>query len=201
MLPHAGAIAIDARLEDWPAAALLDAGALGCTSGPAEAVIGAAWHADGLYLAVRTADGGRQTGSPKTFWMADALEVFVAADGRADKRSWRAEDHQFWIVPQFDSGRAYVGRWGHGDATGPTAYDLPEVPSAARREGDGYVLELLIPRRLLRGWAPQPGTAISAALTLSLHGRQGAREVYWPLAKDDGIAWQPGLWGGWLPAP
>jgi hypothetical protein len=201
VLPHAGAITVDAKLEDWPAGALLDAGALGCTSGPAEAVIGAAWHADGLYLAVRTADGGRQTGSPKTFWMADALEVFVAADGRADKRSWRAEDHQFWIVPQFDSGRAYVGRWGHGEATGPTAYDLPAVPSAVRRDGDGYVMELLLPRQLLRGWAPTPGKAISAALTLAVHGRQGAREVYWPVAKEDGIAWQAGLWGGWLPAP
>jgi hypothetical protein len=141
---------------------------------------------------------GRITGAPKNFWEGDALEVFIATDGERAKRSWRASDLHFWLVPQPREGRAFLGRWGHGDKLPATVYDLPGLISKVRATPDGYVLEALIPAAELTGWAPAPGTRISANLNLSVRGAAGERALYWPASKSDGPQWQAGLWGTWI---
>lgn len=198
ILPKARKVTIDGDLADWPAETFIPDSAIGLTGDHRGARIAAAWQPEGLAIAVQASDAGRLTGAPKNFWEGDALEVFIATDGERAKRSWRGNDLQFWLVPLVNEGRAYLGRWGHGDGLPPTTYDVPGMTSKVVKKGDGYVLEALIPTSLLPGWAPKPGARVGVNLNLSLRGVAGERNLFWPNSKAEGPQWQPGMWGGWI---
>ncbi len=123
--------------------------------------------------------------------------MFLATGDNLNKRSWRADDHQFWITPLADENRAYVGLWNHGEANPPTAYDLPGVISKVVRSNTGYRLEAIIPKAQMSGWNPKAGARIGIVMALTVYGNDGKREVFWPRSKEDGTGYQPGLWGVW----
>lgn len=191
-------IVCDGNLGDWSETARIDPWMLGCKGIAADAAIYAGWRSDGLALAVDVANSERRLTNPRTFWSGEVLEVFLGTGDNPHKRSWRPDDHQFWLTPMAGEGRAYLGRWNRGTDQPATAYDLDGTVSKVVATETGYRMEVIIPAKHIQGWAPTAGKTLGIALCLTAYGHDGKREVFWPRSKDDGTQWQPGLWGTWI---
>lgn len=188
-------LVLDGDLKDWPAGTQLPAWVLGSTAGVPHANVYMAWSPQGLYVGLDVHDSKVLTTDPRSFWIGDVLELFLDTRDKKTPRPFETGDHQFWLVPQVEQKRAYVGRWKRGAEIAATQYDIAGIQSAARRQGDGYVLECLLPATLIQGYKPAPGTRLGLNLNLSVKGVQLDREVFWPLPKSDGTPDHPENWG------
>lgn len=194
-VPRIEGLTIDGDLADWPVTARMPSWMLGWKGLTADADLFVGWSPDGLMVAADVRDSALRVTSPRTFWEGDVLEVFLATGDNLAPRSWRADDHQFWLTPLLAENRAFLGRWPRGEKNPPTQYDIPGLRSAVVRTSTGYRLEAIIPAAAIAGWKPEIGRQIGLVLSLTIHGSNGKREVFWPRSKDDGTPWQPGLWG------
>jgi hypothetical protein len=194
-LARAKALAMDARLDDWPAAAEVPAWMLGCSQEKAVARVWLAWSPEGLYGAVETQDAPLAPMNPRDFWAGDSLELFVAARGRHADRPYEPGDAQFWFAPIVDENRVYVGQWKRGKEIAATRYDVAGAKTASRRTPGGYVMEFLLPASEMPGWPSAAGSRIGLNLNLNVRGRQFPREVYWPASKPDNAPDRQSLWG------
>lgn len=186
-------LVMDGTLKDWPAKARIPAWALGSTLGDADAALYLAWSPKGLYLAADVHDSKANAPDPRTFWAGDVLELFVDTHDSKTPRKYGQGDHQFWLTPQVDQKRVYVGQWKRGDEIPETRYDLPGIPSTVVRTGNGYVMECFLPAALLTGFKPAAGSRIGLNLNLSVKGAKQDREIFWSLPKSEGVD-QPANW-------
>ncbi len=190
----ASSLVMDGSLKDWPAKNRIPVWTLGSTLGQPNAALYVAWSEKGLYVAIEAHDSKADVPDPRNFWVGDVLEVFV--DTRANKtpRRYEVGDHQFWLAPQVDRKRVFVGQWKRNNEIPETRYDIPGIEGAAVKTSDGYILECLIPSSLIQGYKPAVGAQLGLSLNLSLKGIKLDRELYWPLLKSEG-AEQPASWG------
>ena len=201
-LARAKDIQVDGRLDDWPAAARLPDWTLGCSMGEARATFRLAWAPEGLYGAVEVRGATLLQKDPRSFWAGDCLELFLDTRDEKRTRAYETGDHQFWFFPLPDEKRVYVGRWKRGQEIAETRYDIPGLATAVRRDGDGYVMEFLLPAAQLQKYEPKAGSRLGVNLNLTVKGRQFDREVYWPASKaGDGVPDKPELWGTMELAP
>ena len=187
-------LAMDGNLKDWPASTKLPAWILGSTLGDPGAAVYMAWSPKGLYVAADVHDAKASVPDPRSFWASDVLELFVDTHNAKTPRKYQPGDHQFWLAPQVDRKRVYVGQWKRNDEIPATLYDIPGIQSAAVRKGDGYVMECLIPAVLLKGYTPQAGAQLGLNLNVTVKGASQDREVYWSLPKSEGTE-HPDMWG------
>jgi len=188
-------VKIDADLSDWPAETRLPMWMLGSTLGEPQTRVHLAWAKEGLYGACEVADASLKVASPKTFWLGEVIELFVDTADSKTPRSFVPGDHQFWFVPLVDEKRAFVGQWKVKDEIAETRYDLPNVKTAVKRQGDGYVMEFMIPAEYLQKYQPATGSKLGINLNLTVHGEKFQREVYWPRSKATEINVKPASWG------
>ncbi|MCA1595883.1 MAG: CBM9 family sugar-binding protein, partial [Chloroflexi bacterium] len=185
---------IAARPNEWPQISPIPTWVLGSTAGAPKAAISLGWSKRGLYVAVNVNDSRGTAPDPTSFWVGDALELFIDTNQPA-ARQFGPGVHQFWMVPRFETGSVYVGRWKRGGEIGATRYDVPGIRSTARRTPGGYVMECLIPASLMDGFNPTVGARLGLNLNLSVKGITTDREVFWPHSKAEGIADHPDQWG------
>lgn len=196
MTLHAGkAVAIDGDLSDWTDRLLLPSWALGATVPSDGTKLYMAWTPEGLLLAGQVNDSVIRNTDPKSFWNCDVLELFLDTNANHSRRSFDKGDHQFWFVPRPDENRLYAGQWKRGKELEATQYDMADIKSACRRNGDGYTFELLIPASKIIGYKPQAGSHMGVNLNLTTYGKLGQREVYWPQSKKYGDIADPAGWG------
>lgn len=193
----AGNLKMDGDLKDWSAAQQVPNWVLGSTNGAPRAKVYMAWSKEGLYVAADVPDSKLNVADPRSFWADDALELFIDTRDKKTARKYEAGDHQFWLVPQVEGKRVYLGQWKRGEELSETRYDIPNIQSAAVRRGDGYVMECLIPASALRDWKPQIGGRIGLNFNLSIRSTPD-REVFWTRAKNDGATDHPESWGSVL---
>jgi len=192
-IPRATDLTLDGNLKDWPTRTRIPAWALGSTLGDANAAVYLAWSPKGLYVAVDVHDSKAIALDPRSFWAGDVLELFVDTHDNKTRRQYESGDHQFWLAPQIDQKRAYVGQWKRGTELPETRYDIPGIQSTVVRTANGYVMECLLPASLLTGFKPSPGSRLGLNLNLSVKGAKQDREVFWSLPKSDGVD-QPANW-------
>lgn len=188
-------VELDGKLDEWGERWAVPFWLLRSTFGEPNVRLFLAWSSEGLYIAAEVRNSIVKVTDPRSFWTGDCIELFV--DTRNDKRprSFEPGDHQFWFTPLIAQGRVYVGQWKRGNEIPETRYDLPEVKSAARKTDDGYIVEVLLPAKYLYGFKPQAGEKLGLNINLTVHSRQGVREVYWLRQKGSGILSSPHLWG------
>lgn len=194
-LHQAKAIKLDGRLDDWPAETQLPSWMLGSTAGEANARVHLAWAKEGLYGAVAVRDSKVLVKDPQSFWAGDALELFLDSADNKQARAAAAGDHQFWLMPQPETGRVYLGQWKIKGEIPATRYDLPGVRGVAARTADGYVMEFLLPASQIQNYRPQVGGRLGLNLNLTIQGQQAPREAYWPASKHSGVTTHPERWG------
>jgi len=187
-------IVMDGDLKDWPANTRIPAWVLGSTLGDPNAAVYAAWSSKGLYVAAEVHDSKVSVPDPRNFWTGDVLEVFLDTHDKKTPRKYEPGDHQFWLAPQVDQKRVYVGQWKRNDEITETHYDIPGIQSYAVRKGDGYIMECLIPASLLKDYKPAAGTHLGLNLNLFVKGANQDRDVYWSLPKSESPD-QPAGWG------
>jgi hypothetical protein len=192
---RAGKIKLDGKLTGWTPATQLPAWMLGSTAGESKATLHLAWAKEGLYGAVVVHDSKLQVKDPQSFWAGDVLELFLDTADSKEPRRAAAGDHQFWLVPLVDAGRVYLGRWKMKDEIPATQYDIAAVRGIAARTADGYVMEFLLPAELIENYHPEAGRALGLNLNLTIQGKQGNREAYWPGSKAAGATVHPDRWG------
>lgn len=192
---RAQGITVDGDLGDWDARFLLPAWTVGSTLGEPGARIWSAWAPEGLYVALRVEDSVLNTTDPRSFWLGDALELFIDTADSKRHREFEPGDHQFWIVPQVADGSVYAGQWKRRDEIPEIRYAIPGVKGVSRRDGQGYAMELLLPAAAMHGYAPRAGGRIGLNLNLNIKGARHDREVFWPEAKSWGIMNLPKHWG------
>jgi hypothetical protein len=195
-LHRAPQLSLDGKLEDWPAACEFPAWMLGSTLGETQARLFMAWSPEGLYGAVEVHDSKLIAVDARSFWNGDCLELFIDTADDKRHREFEPGDHQFWLVPQVDANRAYVGLWKRKNEIPATVYDLPGVKGAARRLPDGYAMEFLIPASAMQKYDPKAGGKLGLSANLTIKGQRYNREVYWPWTKTDWAQsnW-PKMWG------
>ena len=189
---------LDGNLSNWPDSTRLPSWALGSTAGPANADIRMAWSEKGLYVAAQVSHTKVSVPDPKSFWDGDCLEVFVDTRNKKGAHKFEPGDHQFWIVPQVEQKKAYLGQWKRQSEIPQTLYDIPGTQSFSARTNDGYIIEMLIPAAQLQQYQPKAGSWIGLNLNLHVIGPKGNREVFWVLPKADGAPDQPANWGSLL---
>lgn len=187
-------LVMDGDLKDWPAKNKLPSWVLGSTMGEANADVYVAWSNQGLHVGVDVRDSKALVPDPRSFWMGDVLELFVDTHNKKTPRAYEPGDHQFWLAPQTEQKRVYVGQWKRNDEIPETRYDLPNIQSAVTRKGDGYVMECLIPATALKDFQATAGTRLGFNLNLSVKGTPQDREVFWTQPKSE-AATQPASWG------
>ena len=185
---------MDGDLKDWPAKTRLPNWILGSTLGEAKAAVHLAWSEKGLAVALDVRDSKVAVPDPRSFWLGDVLELFIDTRDKKTARAYEAGDHQFWLAPQIEQKRVYVGQWKRNAEIPATIFDLPGIQSATLRKVDGYVSECLIPAAMLKDFKPAAGTHLGLNLNLSVKGVAQDREVFWPNAKADSTE-QPATWG------
>ena len=186
-------LVLDGNLQNWPAKTRVPAWALGSTFGEPDAAVYLAWSPRGLYVAVDVHDSRAAAPDPRSFWAGDVLELFVDTRDKKTPRKYEPGDHQFWLAPQVDQKRVYVGQWKRGEEILETRYDLPGIRSIVVRTGTGYVMECLLPAAMMTGFQPTAGARLGLNLNLSVKGAKQDREVYWSLPKAAGVD-QPANW-------
>jgi hypothetical protein len=187
-------LVMDGDLKKWPTRTKLPDWVLGSTFGPAKASIYLSWSSKGLQVAVEVDDSKTSVPDPRNFWVGDVLELFVDTHDRKTPRPYEVGDHQFWLAPQVDQKRVYVGQWKRNTEIPETHYDITGIQSIAVRKGNGYVMECLIPANLIQGFQPVAGARLGLNLNLSVKGIRQNREVFWSLPKSES-AEQPAAWG------
>lgn len=197
-LRRAKSIRIDGRLDDWTPETQLPAWMLGSTAGDSHAKVHLAWAKEGIYGAVVVKDSKVQVKDPKSFWAGDALELFLDTADNKQPRAVARGDHQFWFVPLSDAGRVYLGQWQMKSEIAATRYDIPAIQGVAARTADGYVMEFLLPADEIQNYRAQAGARLGLNLNLTIQGKEGTREVYWPSAKNSGVTTRPDRWGTML---
>jgi hypothetical protein len=195
-LHKAPALKLDGKLDDWPAACELPPWVLGSTLGEAKARVFLAWSDDGLYGAVDVHDSKLSAADPRSFWNGDCLEIFVDTADDKRQREYEVGDHQFWLVPQVDQNRVYVGRWKRKNEIADTQYDVQGVKSGSVKTADGYSMEFFLPAAALQKYQPKVGGKLGVSVNLTVKGQRFNREVYWPWTKTDwALANWPKMWG------
>jgi hypothetical protein len=126
--------------------------------------------------------------------MGDVLELFVDTRDKKTARKYEPGDHQFWLAPQVDQKRVYVGQWKRNNEIAETRYDIAGIQSATVRRGDGYVMECLLPAALLKDFKPTAGARLGVNVNLTVKGVRLDREVFWMAPKAE-AAEQPASWG------
>lgn len=187
-------LVMDGNLKDWPAKNLIPVWTLGSTLGQPNASIYMAWSDKGLHIALDVHDSKADVPDPRNFWVGDVLEVFVDTRAKKTPRRYEVGDHQFWLAPQIDQKRVYVGQWKRNNEIAETRYDIPGIQSATVKTKDGYIMECLIPAAQIQGYKPAAGGQLGLSLNLTLKGIKLDREVFWPIPKGEG-AEQPAAWG------
>ena len=192
---RAGKITIDGRLDDWSPATELPGWMLGSSAGESRAEVHLAWAEEGIYGAVVVRDSKVRVRDPKSFWAGDVLELFLDTADNKRPRSAIEGDHQFWMVPQPDAGRVYLGQWKMNREIPATRYDIPSIRGVATRTADGYTMEFLLPAGQIQNYHPQAGSRLGLNLNLTIQGKQASREAYWPSPKKSGETAHPERWG------
>ncbi len=187
-------LVMDGDLKDWPAKTKLPGWVLGSTWGTANADINLAWSNQGLHVALQVQDSKALVPDPRSFWMGDVLELFVDTRDNKTPRQYEPGDHQFWLAPQVEQKRVYVGQWKRNAEIPETRFDLAGIQSAALRKNGGYVMECLIPAAMIKDFKPTPGAKLGLNLNLSVKGTPQDREVFWTQPKSE-AATQPASWG------
>jgi hypothetical protein len=190
-------LTMDGDLKDWNAAQQVPEWVLGSTNGAARAKVYLAWGKEGLYVAAEVRESKLHTTDPRSFWADDALELFIDTRDKKAPRAYEPGDHQFWLVPQVEGKRVYVGQWKRGAEITETRYDIGNIQSAAVRRDGGYVMECLIPASLLHDWKPQVGARLGLNFNLTVRSTPD-REVFWTRPKGDGATDHPETWGSAL---
>ncbi len=181
--------------EAWPAKNKLPQWMLGSTYGEPRAQVWLGWTEQGLWGALVVDDSKVQVADPRYFWRTDALELFIDTDNDKKATEYGPGDHQFWLVPQPESGSVYLGQWKRGNELEDTRQDIPMVHAYSRATETGYLMEFVIPWKDIQGGAPKAGAVWGINLNLSVKGTDGDREVYWPRRKSNAIQTRPESWG------
>jgi hypothetical protein len=163
--------------------------------GDSRAEVHLAWSKEGLYGAVVVHDSQVQVKDPKSFWAGDVLEMFLDTADNKQPRSAGEGDHQFWLVPQPEANRVYLGRWKMKSEIPATLYDISSIRSAAKRTADGYTMEFLLPAEQITNYHPQAGARLGLNFNLTIKSKQFSREAYWPSPKAFGVNAHPDRWG------
>lgn len=192
---RAQGITVDGNLSDWGDKYRLPEWTVGATLGEPGVKIWSAWAPEGLYIAMQVEDSRLNATDPRSFWLGDCLELFIDTADDKKHREFEPGDHQFWLVPQTEAGTVFAGQWKRKDEIAQIIYDVPGVKGVSRREGDGYVLEVLLPTAALQKYAPKTGGRIGLNINLTVKGARYDREVFWPEAKNWGIMNLPKHWG------
>lgn len=194
-LNQATGITPDGDLSDWAKSDAFPSWMLGCTSGAPDAKLWMAWAPEGLYVAVEVHDSVRKVDDPRTFWDADSLELFLSTRGDSAPDKLTPADHHFWMVPQVQDKKVYIGEWIMENNRDMSRYDLPGIKSAAVQTDDGYIMEFLLPASLIKDFPTASGGSFRLDAILNVHGSKGNREIYWPENKASGVVDHPNDWG------
>ena len=193
-IPPVKNLVFDGKLDDWPAAAKLPDWLLGGPNGAAD--IYAGYSDEGLYLAFDVKESKLAATDPRSFWSQDSAEIFVDTAGdKRERKEYQPTDHQFWVCPQFQASRAYLGRWKRNHEIKETEYDIPGIKSGCRKTDRGYVMEVLIPAAGIIGFKAEKGRKIGLDIILNIKRAAGNCEVYWPREKADNVPACPRIWG------
>jgi hypothetical protein len=187
-------VALDGRDDDWPADTLLPGWLLGPTSNQEPPKVRLGWGKDGLYGLIEVAEADLENPDPRSFWTCNCLELFVDCGDNKQERGYAPGDHQFWFVPLVAEKRVYAGQWKRAEETPQTRYDLQGVQGVALAKGKGYVMEFKLPAAELKNFKPEAGR-IGLSVNLTVKGKVGMKEAWWPAAKNSGIVTRPALWG------
>ena len=142
-------LTMDGDLKDWPAKNRLPDWVLVRLRAPRTPPF--IWRGrTKVYIAVDVHDSKAQVPDPRSFWSGDVLELFLDTRDKKTPRAFEPGDHQFWMAPQFEQKRVYLGQWKRNAEIPETLYDLPNIQSTVIKRGDGYVMECLIPAALIK---------------------------------------------------
>lgn len=186
---------IDGDLSDWQPEAEMPQWMLGRKINDAEGRLFFAWSPDGLYGAVEVKSSKLINKSPSWFWACDALELFIDTKNDKSQRTFVEGDHQFWFVPLPDENRVYVGQWKRGSELSANREDIKNIKSSAKRKGEGYVMEFLLPASEMKLFKAEAGVKIGLNLNLTVFGKPMQDEIFWPNSKDSGLCFQPPHFG------
>ncbi|HRR07004.1 MAG TPA: sugar-binding protein, partial [Victivallales bacterium] len=188
-------IKIDADLSDWAPETEMPFWMFGRIINDAEGKIFFAWAPEGLYCGVEVKNSRLINKSPGWFWACDALELFIDTKNDKSSRQFVDGDHQFWFVPLPDENRVYVGQWKRGSELPANREDIKNLKTAAKRKGEGYVMEFLLPATEMKNFPAKPGAKIGLNINLTVFGRPLQDEIYWPNSKASGLYCQPPYFG------
>jgi hypothetical protein len=177
-----GPITIDAKLDDWASVGSLPVPFEGAKASG----VRFAWSDKGLFGSAVVVDTS-VVGASYDLYKVDCLEVFIEKDfARAQEDG---KTMQLTVGPTTDGkgGEASVEIWG---------YDRPRqnlVEAAWARTANGYVLEFMIPARLLRPGRMQDGTKLGFNVVINSDGKPVAQFLA-DKNKDQGFK-KPATWG------
>ncbi len=192
----AGKIAFDGKLDDWPAECKIPSWALGSTASDSVADIYMGYSKDGISIALDVKSSKLAQSDPRSFWSQDSAEIFIdTLNDKNARREYAVTDHQFWVSPQTNEKRAYLGRWKRNNETPAIEYDIKGIESFSMKKGDGYILEVRIPAEKIKDFKPEKGAKLGMDLILNIKRNPEDVQIYWPREKADQIAEKPQLWG------
>jgi GH18 family chitinase len=155
-------ITIDGKLDDWPAeptftfddeAQIVYRSVTGNWGGPKDfsAQAWAGWADDGLYFAFKVTDDKHvQIWSGPALWMGDYMEMQIDTqlEKDYDETGMTDDDYQIGISPgDFTKVLPEAQVW-----FGPASEaQVKEIQQAQIKTSDGYILEVFIPKSLLKG--------------------------------------------------
>jgi hypothetical protein len=175
-------IDIDGQLEDWSGVPSLPM--------PLEGVkasgVRFAWSTDGLYGSAVVVDSS-VVGATYDLYKADCIEVFIEKDFARAEEDGKTMQLTVGPAENGEKGDAAVEIWG---------YDRPwqnRVSAAWAKTASGYILEFLVPARLLRPAKMESGTKIGFNVVINDDGKPAAQFLS-DKNKDQGFK-KPATWG------
>jgi len=156
-----GEIAVDGDLAEWADVPSLPRPFQGAES----SCLRLCWRPEGLYGAATVRDDSIRA-EPEAPWQADALELFIDKDfSRATERTAQSAQYAFSPAPAAGPGAGHwlVAYGGYGEAQA-------DVRCAWSPVEGGYVLEFLLPARVLAPAAMEAGTVMGLNFALSNDG-------------------------------
>lgn len=195
-IPKASNIICDGDFSDWPTGAELPSWIVGTLGNLRGLKLRVSYAEEGIYLGVEVTPSTAKGDQPDQFWSCDVLEVCIdTQNSKTPREAYTVFDHQFWIVPKVAENSTYLGRWKRNDEIEKVQYDMPHRGYSKKSDG-GYILEVLIPAKDIKGYNPVSGSKIGLGISLTVPSRFGGQvEAYWPLPKTENIITNPHLWG------
>lgn len=198
-------VKLDGDLAEWkdvPSLALLkcrDGGKIDGLKIVEPQLVKVAWDNQGFYFAydMKDADNDVRKVQPGNFWEGDGAEIWFDALNTKDAKRGMQWAQQFWVWP-FGQGGDDTVIGGEAVKDDPkkdwhwVAYKSDKLQRAAKKTGDGWVMEVFLPAERLHKLTLAPGKIIGFNLSITTGTNL---YFYWAGSSEVRTSERPDTWG------